>query len=171
MYEHKPVVTTKGLEAIGVTLELAYPERSWQEVVLSNNGEHHIIAAVLLYELTTQDGKKAWARDVILDPNVSLENNPAKIKQLLVKHPVIPPFSRWLLGVGVDRTRIFHGLPSFEDSRNLISLELPTAGQLKSVLITIDGAILEDGQIVGTQRENTRQWVSDMARKLSEGKS
>ncbi len=165
-----PSVTAKGLESIGLTLEVAYPERSWQAVVLTNHGEHHIIAAVLLYEITSQDGKKALAREVILDPNVSLESDPAKIKRLLVKHPVIPPYSRWLTGVGVDRIRMVRGLPSFEDSRSFISLELPTVSPPKSIDITIDGAILGDGRILGPQRENTKQWISDMTRKLIERK-
>lgn len=169
MSNPKPVVTTKGLEPIGVTLELAYPGESWQEVVLTNKTRAHIIAAVVLYELTTLDGKKALARDVIFNPNVSLESNPTRIGQLLVKHPVIPPSSRWLVGVGVDRLRIMQGLPSFEESRPLIS-QLPTTRPLKSVHITIDGVILEDGQIVGPQREDTKQWVSEMAGKLAEGK-
>jgi hypothetical protein len=36
MTPDKPVITTKGLNDIGVTLNLAYPGRSWQEVVLAN---------------------------------------------------------------------------------------------------------------------------------------
>lgn len=164
-----PVVTVKGLEPESVRLELAYPNRSWQELILTNNGKHHIIAAVLLYEFTTADDKRALARDVILDPSVSLETNPTTIKQILGKHPVIPPSSRWLIGVGVDRTRIIGSLPPYEETRSLVALLLPIPGPLKTVNITIDGAILEDGQIVGPQKENTKQWVSDMVIKQKEG--
>lgn len=158
-----PVITTEGLDDIGVTLELAYPGKSWQEVVLKNRGKHHIIAAVVRYEFTKQDGSKGFARDVICDPRISLESNAAKLKDLLVKYPVIPPDSTWLCGVGLDRLRLTGKVPPLEEIQHLVFQPVVlTPPPLKSLHITLDGAIIEDGQLMGPQRDNPKQWVTDI---------
>jgi hypothetical protein len=161
MTPDKPVITTQGLNDIGVTLNLAYPGRSWQEVVLANTSEHHIIAALVLYEFTKQDGTKGFARDVICDPHVSLEESPLKIKALLTKYSVIPPNSTWLCGVGLDRLRIGSEVPPFEKVQEDLVFQriVLTPPALTRLDITIDGVITENGHTIGPQKENLRRWV------------
>ncbi|HEX8137297.1 MAG TPA: hypothetical protein VF544_06875 [Pyrinomonadaceae bacterium] len=154
-----PIVTTTGLAEIGLKLRPAYPNRSWQEVVLTNEGTHHIIAAVIHYELTSEDGRKQVAREIICDPNISLETSPTKIKELLARYPVIPPHSNWLAGVGIDRVRLSNRVPPFEETRHLMAQKI-SFDFLSSVNITIDGVILEDGQMIGPQLDEPKQWIT-----------
>lgn len=167
-----PSITTLGLPEIGLRLTSAYPQQTWQEVVITNEGKHHIIGAVIHYELIAEDGSRQVARDVICHPNVSLETNPVKIKELLAKYPIIPPHTSWLGGLGIDRVRLQGQVPPFEETRNLVDQNF-LFDSLKSVNITIDGAILEDGQIVGPQKDNPKQWIIDVInefRKAENGK-
>src|SRR5918911_2931483 len=159
---HSPNITINGIDEMGIQLALAYPVHSWEELVLTNKSEHHIIAAVVLYELIREDGKRLFVRDIICHPQISLESNPAKIRELLANYPVVPPQSNWLVGFGVDRTQLTRGLPSFHASRSLVSQELMLDPPPQSVCITIDGAILDDGRIVGPQKDSPKQWIITM---------
>lgn len=161
MVVKKPVVTATGLFEIGLKLTPAYPEDSWQEVILANESKHHIIATVIRYELTAEDGNKQIIRDVICHPNISLETNPAKIKELLARYPVIPSRTRWFAGAGIDRIRIQSTIPPFEETRELVAQKF-VFDSLISVNITIDGVILEDGQMLGPQTDNPKQWIIDV---------
>lgn len=161
-------VTSEGLDEIGVFLRVAYPGKSWQQVRLDNTGKHHIIAAVILYEVSLADGNKTYARDVIWHPRVSRENDPSKLRELLLKYPVIPPGSTWLAGVGVDRKRLTQRLMSYEQSRSLTYQEFVISTPIKSIHISLDSAITENGQVIGPQQENIRQWMDDVAKKLKE---
>ena len=169
MSSENPRITTLGLPEISVAIQVAYPGKSWQEVVLTNSGEHHLVAAVLVYELTKEDGSKGYARDVICDPGVSAESDPVKLKELLIRTPVIPPQSSWLVGVGIDRTRLSKGLPSFEESRHLVFQKLvENPPPIKSIHITLDAVILEDGRVVGPQRDNPKQLILDVVKKFNQ---
>lgn len=169
MNEPKFIITTTGIDRIGLKLTSAYPDKSWQELILQNESDHHIVAAVIRYELVKEDGTTALARDVICEAGVSLESDPEKLKRLLTKLPVIPPRSNWLVGVGIERMRLSSSIPSFEQTRSQVFLQ-PTLNPpaLKSVHISVDGVVLEDGQMIGPQVDNPKQWIVDVVNKLNE---
>ncbi|MGH9839574.1 MAG: hypothetical protein ACREEM_12405 [Blastocatellia bacterium] len=156
-------VTASGLEEIGVKLAPAYPQRSWREMILSNESDHHIIAVVMVYEVTREDNEKISLGHVIALPELSLENDPVRIRAFLEKHPIIPPHSKWLVGLGVENKRLTDTLPTFEEAQSSTFMQdvTLTPKALKSVHITLDGVILENGQTVGPQTRNTRQVISD----------
>jgi hypothetical protein len=164
----QPSISTQGLEAIGLTLELAYPRESWQELIFTNNGEHQVIAALIHYEFTNVDGQKAFARDVIWDPKVSQETDPTRLKELVSRYQVIPAGSQWLVGVGVERVRLNNRKPSFEESRMHVYQSLPPTKPVEQIHISLDAVIIEDGQIIGPQKENIRHWINVVADKFRE---
>jgi hypothetical protein len=158
-------VTASGLEEIGVKLIPAYPDRSWREMILTNESDHHLIAVVMTYEMTGEDGQKGFGLNVLMRPEVSLETDPAKIAAFLTKYPdpypLIPPHSKWLVGVGMQNLRFTDTLPSFEEARNFSSIEEDTPPVLKGVHVFLDGVILEDGRTVGPQTRIIRQVLID----------
>ena len=164
-----PTITFQGLASDGIHVTAAYPDQSWQEVILTNSGNHHVAALVILYQLTVNDGYTILVRDVICDPHVNMESDPAKLKELLSQYPVIPPHTRWLAGAGVDRIRVGKQIPDFESARTLVGQQFPfEMNALKSVRISIDGALLDTGQFIGPQTDNPKQWILDVVKKLNE---
>lgn len=59
------VITTKGLDDFGVTLELPYEGRSPYHVLLLNNSQYQIIACQIVFEFVTDKGEVRPAHKVV----------------------------------------------------------------------------------------------------------
>jgi hypothetical protein len=159
-------VIAYGLDDIGVKLTAAYPDRSWREMILSNESDYHVVYAVIIYEFTREeDGQKLAVSQFFGHPEVALEKDPIKIKTLVNKYPLFPPHSKWVVGLGIDNMQIKENLPTLEEvlESSATLLEPIDIGKkpLKQIVIILDGVILEDGKLVGPQKINIRQSLEE----------
>jgi|GEM_PF-5147182 len=155
------IVTTSGISEIGVKLIPAYPDRSWQEMILTNESNQHIIAVIVIYEVTREDGQMMPLQYIICHPELSLETDPSKIKALLKKYSLLPPHSKWLVGLGVERTQLADTLPTLEETRASAYLQdLVLTPPIKKVHVILDGIIFEDGRTAGPQKNDPRQVIA-----------
>ena len=157
-------VTTVGLDELGVKIALAYPEKSWQHLVLKNETDHHLLAVIIRYDITSPDDKSFAIREIICEPEVSLETDPEKMELLLRHRQVIAPHSTWLVGFGVDRIRFDGALPTYEEGLSLVAVEATHRPNefAKHISVIIDGVILDDGRVIGPRKDEVRQRVADM---------
>ena len=131
------------------------------------------MALVIRYDITGLDDKSFTIREIICEPGVSLETDPKRMKLYLRDRQVISPRSTWLVGFGVDRMRFDGALPTYEQGLSLVAVEAtrPRNEFAKRIRVTIDGAILDNGHVIGPRKDEVRQRVADMlkARQMEAG--
>jgi hypothetical protein len=153
-----------GLDDIGVKLTPAYPGKSWREMILSNESDYHIVAGIIIYEFTrAEDGEKLAVSQLFGHPEVALEKDPSKIKTLVNKYPLFLPNSKWVVGLGIENLRIKENLPTLEEVLESSAMLLDPIGidkkPLKQIAVILDVVMLEDGQLVGPQKLNIKEFT------------
>jgi hypothetical protein len=159
----KVAVSASGIEEANIELIPAYPDRSWLEMVLSNNSDHYIVTAVIHYQITREDGDTRGLNCIIGHPLVPLKADEAEIKTLLNKYPIFPPRSKWLVGFNMGMNRIVDSLPTYEEAQKFANMEdlRLTDQPLTKVHVTLEGVFLNNGQVVGPQQEKVKELIRE----------
>jgi hypothetical protein len=78
-----------------------------------------------------------------------LEKNLEKRKELLIRQPLLPPpHTKWFVGLGREHQQITSHIPTLEEVGRDPEL-FPDIKEYKQINVTLDGAILENGQVIG----------------------
>lgn len=147
------IVTAKGLDELGIRLEVPYGSRSLQHVLLVNDGPHHLLACDIVFEFVTRSGEAFPAHNIVYNPLPLKEEDPERRKAALTQEPGIAPRTKWLIELtgSPGLQRVEGALPppteggSFETVRE--------SEQYSRVNITVGGAIVETGQAYGPRAQ------------------
>lgn len=150
MEESRLIITTRGIDELGIKLEHPYGERSLQHAVLTNDGPHYLLACSLVFEVTTKDGRVLSSEKVVYDADPLLEKDITKRKALLKKNPGIAPNTRWLIGIGDDTglEPITTTPPPFSE-QSIVHKLFPDMQNYTHFSITLAGAVTETGEAFG----------------------
>jgi hypothetical protein len=141
-------LTVKGNDELGIKLELPYLKESPADVIITNNGNHSLLAYKIRWEGIKYDGKVVERQSIKYHPDALLEKNQEKRKQLLIIQPLLPPNTKWFVGLGRKNRQIIGKVPPLEEVGRDPEL-FPDLKEYKQINVTLDGAILENGQVVG----------------------
>ena len=158
------IVTAKGLGEIGLHLAPAYPDRSWQELIISNSSNDYVIAVLIKYDVMRIDGESQGVGYLIWHPEINKETDPEKRRALLRIYHMIPPNSTWLVGLNIENTRLKNStLPPLEEvqaSGSIKALSL-TPLPIRQVDVTVSAAMIEDGRIFGSQPDELKKLIEE----------
>lgn len=141
-------LTVKGNDELRIRLELPYLKESPADVIITNNGKHHLIAYKIRWEGIKYSGKVVERQSIKFHPNALLEKNLEKRKELLIRQPLLPPNTKWFVGLGRENYQITGNIPSLEEVGRDPEL-FPDIKEYKQINVTLDGAIIENGQVFG----------------------
>ena len=141
-------LTVKGDDELGLKLELPYLKESPADVVITNNSNHDFLAYRIRWESIKYNGEGVERESIKYHPLALLEKNPDKRREMLAGTPLLPPHTKWFVGLGRETQQITGKIPSLEEVGRDPEL-FPDIKEYKQINVTLDGAILEDGQAVG----------------------
>lgn len=141
-------LTVKGNDELGIKLELPYLKESPADVIITNNGKHHLIAYKIRWESIKYSGEIVERRSIKYHPDALLEKNQEKRNEMLIRQPLLAPNTKLLIGLGRETRQITNKIPTLEDIGRDPEL-FPDLKEYKQINVTLDGAILENGQVVG----------------------
>lgn len=142
------VLTVEGNDELGIKLELPYLKESPADVVITNNGKHSPIAYKIRWEGIKYSGEVVERQSIKYHPDVLLEKDLNKRKELLAREPLLPPNTKWFVGLGRENHQIIGKVPSLEEVGRDPEL-FPDLKEYKQINVTLDAVILETGQVVG----------------------
>ena len=141
-------LTVKGNDELGVKLELPYLKESPADVIITNNGNHHLLAYKIRWEGIKYNGEVVERNSIKYHPDALLEKNQEKRKQLLISQPLLPPHTKWFVGLGRQNRQITSRVPTLEEVGRDPEL-FPDLKEYKQINVTLDAAMLENGQVLG----------------------
>jgi hypothetical protein len=141
-------LTVKGNDELGIKLELPYFKESPADVVITNKGDHYLLAYKIRWEGIKYSGEVVERNSIKYHPEALLEKDHEKRKQLLSSQPLLPPNTKWFVGLGRENRQITSKVPSLEEVGRDSQL-FPDLMEYKELNVTLDAAMLENGQIVG----------------------
>jgi hypothetical protein len=141
-------LTVKGNDELGIKLELPYPKESPADVVITNNGKHSLLAYKIRWEGIKYNGEIVERNSIKYHPEALLEKNQEKRKQLLISQPLLPPNTKWFVGLGRKNRQITGKVPSLEEVGRDPEL-FPDLKEYKQINVMLDAVMLENGQVVG----------------------
>lgn len=141
--------TINGIDEFGLRLELPYGKESPGDVILINNGTHSLLAYKVRWEGVKTNGEVVERKMVKFYPDALLEKDPAKRAALLKDDPMIPPETKWLVGLNRQTRQIDSQIPRLDEIGRDPQV-FPDFQEYRQINITLD-AILDDGQFVGPQ--------------------
>lgn len=139
-------LTVKGNNELGIKLELPYLKESPADVIVTNSGEHRLLAYKIRWESIKYSGEVVERRSIGYHPEALLEKNQEKRRELLIRQPLLPPHTKWFLGLGREHYQITGNIPSLEEVGRDPEL-FPDIKEYKQINVTLDGAIIENGQV------------------------
>lgn len=164
-------LTVKGNDELGLILELPYLKESPADVVITNNSNHDFLAYKIRWEGIKYNGEVVERESIKYHPLALLEKNPDKRRELLTETPLLPPHTKWFVGLGREHQQITGKVPSLEEVGRDPEL-FPDIKEYKQINVTLDGAILENEQIVGRNPaafgEQINTLVAEYAKNLKE---
>jgi hypothetical protein len=141
-------LTVKGNDELGLQLELPYLKESPADVIIINNSDHDFLAYKIRWESIKHNGEVVERAVIGCHSLALLEKNPAKRRALLAETPLLPPHTKWFVGLGREHYQITGKVLSLEELGRDPEL-FPDIKEYKQINVTLDGAILEDGRVVG----------------------
>lgn len=150
MSRHTPelILTVRGNDELGIKLELPYSKESPADVVITNNGNHHLLAYKIRWEGIKYSGEVVERESVKYHPLALLEKNPNKRRELLISNPLLAPRTKWFVGLGRENWQVTGKIPPLDDVGRDPEL-FPDLREYKQINVTLDAAILEDEKVVG----------------------
>lgn len=143
------IITTQGLEELGITLQAPYGSRSFHHALIINNGPHHVLACDVLFEVVAKNGEVSSGHKVVFSHALA-EEDPAERRAFLMKEPAIAPHTKWLVGLGVDPA-----LEPVGDTPPPLADDaiLPDVKNYKQLNITLKAVVIEDGRAFGSNAQ------------------
>lgn len=150
--------TIKGIDEFGLHLELPYGKESPGDIVLTNKGMHSLLAYKVRWEGVKHNGEVVERKLVKYYPTALLEKNPAKRAEMLKGTPLVPPQTKWLIGLNRETKQINNQIPRLDEIGRDPRV-FPDLQEYRQINITLV-AILDNGQFVGTQAKEFKNEVS-----------
>jgi hypothetical protein len=141
-------LTVKGNDELGIKLELPYLKESPADVIITNNSNQSLLAYKIRWESIKYNGEIVERNSIKYHPEALLEKNQEKRKQLLISQPLLPPNTKWFVGLGRENRQISGKVPSLEEVGRDSEL-FPDLKEYKQINVTLDAAMLENGKVVG----------------------
>lgn len=150
MSRHTPELklSIRGNDELGIKLELPYSKESPADVVITNNGNQHLLAYKIRWEGIKYSGEVVERQSVKYHPLALLEKNPNKRRELLISNPLLAPQTKWFVGLGRENWQVTGKIPSLEQVGRDPEL-FPDLREYKQINVTLDAAMLENEQVVG----------------------
>lgn len=142
------VLTVKGNDELGIKLELPYLKESPADVIITNDGNHNLLAYRIRWEGIKYSGEVVERESIGYHPLALSEMDPAKRKELVARNPLVAPQTKWFVGLGREARLITNRVPSLEEVGRDPQL-FPDLKEYRQINVTLDGVILEDGQVIG----------------------
>jgi hypothetical protein len=151
MSNHKSSLqlTVKGRDDLGINLELPYRKDSPGDVIITNIGNHNPIAYKIRWEGIKYTGETVERQSIKCHILAVLEKNPDKRAELLQHEPLLASKSKWLIGLGRETMEISDQVPSLAFIGGRPPQVFPDLAEYKQINVTLEGIMLEDGQITG----------------------
>lgn len=140
-------LTVKGNDELGIKLELPYLKESPADVIVTNNGNHHFLAYKIRWEGIKYNGEVVERQSIKFHPLALSERNPDKRRELLISNPLLPPHTKWFVGLGRENWQITGEIPTLQEVGRDPKL-FPDLKEYKQINVTLDAAILENGQVL-----------------------
>jgi len=142
------ILTVEGNDELGIKLELPYLKESPADVIITNDGNHNLLAYKIRWEGIKYSGEVVERESIGYHPQALSEMDPTKRKELVVRNPLVAPQTKWFVGLGRETRLITNSVPSLEEIGRDPHL-FPDLKEYKQINVTLDGVILEDKQVVG----------------------
>jgi hypothetical protein len=141
-------LTVKGNDELGISLELPYLKESPADLIITNYGDHYLLAYKIRWEGIKFDGEIVERQSIGYHPDAFLEDDLEKRKALLISAPLLPPNTKWFAGLGREHLQIIGDVPTLEEVGRDPEL-FPDLKEYREINVTLDAAMLESGQVVG----------------------
>ncbi|HKS26795.1 MAG TPA: hypothetical protein VJS44_03200 [Pyrinomonadaceae bacterium] len=148
--KQSPQITVKGIDELNLSLDAPYSLNSPGDVLIGNNGNHSPLAFRVLWRGIKNNGEVVDREAIRFHPLVLIEEEANKRAELLASEPMLPPRTKWLIGLDRESQQITGSTPSLEDIGGRSPRVFPDLTDYKQINITLDAVILENGQVVGS---------------------
>lgn len=148
---HQPAglnLNVTGNNQLGITLELPFPNDSPADVIITNNGQHSLLAYKIRWEGIKYSGEVIERQSIKYHPDALLETDLEKRKEILNRRSLLPPNTKWFVGLGRVNRQITDKAPTLDEVGRDPEL-FPDLKEYKQINVTLDAAMLENGQVIG----------------------
>jgi hypothetical protein len=164
-------LTVKGNDELGIKLELPFLKESPADVIVTNDGDHYLLAYKIRWESIKFNGEVVERQSIGYHPLALLEKDRDKRRGLLVQMPLLPPHTKWFKRLGGEMEQITVKVPTLEELGRDPEL-FPDIKEYKQINVTIDGVILEDERVVAREpvafKKEIDALVADYAKDIKE---
>jgi hypothetical protein len=141
-------LTAKGNDELGIKLELPYGADSPADVVITNNSSHNLLAYKIHWSCIKYNGEVVERQSIKYHPLALSEKNQDRRMELLANQPLLAPHTKWFVGLGRENRQITGKTPKLDEVGRDPQL-FPDLKAYKQINVTLDGIILENGQVIG----------------------
>jgi hypothetical protein len=141
-------LNVRGDKELGIVLELPFLNDSPADVIITNNGQHSLLAYKIRWEGIKYSGEVVERQSIKYHPDALLEADLEKRQEILNRQPLLPPNTKWFVGLGRVNKRITDKVPTLDEVGRDPEL-FPDLKEYKQINVTLDAAMLENGEVIG----------------------